>query len=108
MLEALDLTGNPSSVHAAGRSARRLLEAARARVAACLDAMPADLVFTCGPWMKVLFDSLPRSKQGAHAQDAASLAPLVKSALRAGDTLLVKGSYGSRMRDVISHLESPA
>jgi UDP-N-acetylmuramoyl-tripeptide--D-alanyl-D-alanine ligase len=67
-----------------------------------------DLVFTCGPWMKVLFDSLPRSKQGAHAQDAASLAPLVKSALRAGDTLLVKGSYGSRMRDVISHLESPA
>jgi UDP-N-acetylmuramoyl-tripeptide--D-alanyl-D-alanine ligase len=32
----------------------------------------------------------------------------VKSALRAGDTLLVKGSYGSRMRDVLSHLESPA
>jgi len=48
MLEALDLTGNPSSVHAAGRSARRLLEAARAKVAACLDAMPADLVFTSG------------------------------------------------------------
>jgi UDP-N-acetylmuramoyl-tripeptide--D-alanyl-D-alanine ligase len=68
----------------------------------------ADLVFTCGPWSKALFDSLPRSKQGAHADDAASLAPLVKAALRAGDTLLVKGSYGSRMRDVLSHLESPA
>jgi UDP-N-acetylmuramoyl-tripeptide--D-alanyl-D-alanine ligase len=55
-----------------------------------------------------LFDSLPRSKQGGHADDAATLAPLVKAALRAGDTVLVKGSYGSRMRDVISVLESPA
>jgi len=90
-----------------------MLELGEAAQAEHLSLLPdavagADLVFTCGPWMKVLFDSLPRSKQGAHAQDAASLAPLVKSALRAGDTLLVKGSYGSRMRDVISHLESPA
>jgi UDP-N-acetylmuramoyl-tripeptide--D-alanyl-D-alanine ligase len=68
----------------------------------------ADEVFTCGAWSKVLFDSLPRSKQGGHADDAATLAPLVKAALRAGDTVLVKGSYGSRMRDVISVLESPA
>jgi len=84
-----------------------MLELGEAAQAEHLSLLP-DAVFTCGPWMKVLFDSLPRSKQGAHAQDAASLAPLVKSALRAGDTLLVKGSYGSRMRDVISHLESPA
>ncbi|GLR66459.1 UDP-N-acetylmuramoyl-tripeptide--D-alanyl-D-alanine ligase [Acidocella aquatica] len=68
----------------------------------------ADSVFTCGAHSKALFDSLPRSKQGAHAADAATLAPLVKAALRAGDTVLVKGSYGSRMRDVISVLESPA
>jgi cysteine desulfurase len=32
-LAALDVTGNPSSVHAAGRAARRLLEAARQAVA---------------------------------------------------------------------------
>ncbi len=68
----------------------------------------ADVVFTCGAQCKALFDSLPRSKQGAHAADAATLAPLVKAALRAGDTVLVKGSYGSRMRDVVSVLESPA
>ncbi|MBB5371920.1 UDP-N-acetylmuramoyl-tripeptide--D-alanyl-D-alanine ligase [Acidocella aromatica] len=67
----------------------------------------ADLVFACGTQSKALFDSLPLAKQGAHAPDAATLAPLVKAALRAGDTVLVKGSYGSRMRDVISHLESP-
>jgi UDP-N-acetylmuramoyl-tripeptide--D-alanyl-D-alanine ligase len=67
----------------------------------------ADKIFTCGTMMGRLFDSLPESKQGAHAADAASLAVLVKAALRAGDTVLVKGSYGSRMRDVISYLESP-
>jgi UDP-N-acetylmuramoyl-tripeptide--D-alanyl-D-alanine ligase len=66
----------------------------------------ADLIFTCGPEMRHLFDSLPQAKQGGHAADAASLAPLVQAALRDGDTVLVKGSYGSRMRDVISRLES--
>jgi len=67
----------------------------------------ADVVFTAGVHMQHLFDSLPPSNQGAHAPDSASLAPLVKSALRAGDTVLVKGSFGSRMRDVIQALESP-
>ncbi|WP_298161803.1 UDP-N-acetylmuramoyl-tripeptide--D-alanyl-D-alanine ligase [Acidocella sp.] len=70
-------------------------------IAAC------DMVFTSGPHMGLLFDSLPAAKQGAHAPDAASLAPLVKAALRDGDCLLVKGSFGSRMRDVIQALESP-
>ena len=31
-----------------------------------------DMVFTCGPMMGILFDSLPQAKQGAHAADAAS------------------------------------
>jgi UDP-N-acetylmuramoyl-tripeptide--D-alanyl-D-alanine ligase len=68
----------------------------------------AEKTFACGPAMRHLFDSLPPAKQGAHASDAASLAPLLRAALRDGDTVLVKGSYGSRMRDVISQLESPA
>jgi UDP-N-acetylmuramoyl-tripeptide--D-alanyl-D-alanine ligase len=67
----------------------------------------ADVVFTCGEQSKALFDSLPAAKQGAHASDAVALAPLVKTVLKDGDTVLVKGSYGSRMRDVISLLESP-
>jgi cysteine desulfurase len=45
---ALALCGNPSSVHAAGRAARRVLETARAQVAALVAAAPADLVFTSG------------------------------------------------------------
>jgi UDP-N-acetylmuramoyl-tripeptide--D-alanyl-D-alanine ligase len=68
----------------------------------------ADKLFACGVWSRHLFDSVSESKQGAYASDAATLAPLVKAALRAGDTVLVKGSYGSRMRDIISLLESPA
>jgi len=66
----------------------------------------ADVVFACGEWMKALYESLPPAKQGAYAPTAAALGLLVKSALRAGDTVLVKGSFGSRMRDVILALES--
>ena len=64
----------------------------------------ADAVFSCGAAMRCLFELLPAAKQGAHTPDAATLAPMVKAALRHGDTVLVKGSYGSRMRDVISLL----
>jgi UDP-N-acetylmuramoyl-tripeptide--D-alanyl-D-alanine ligase len=67
----------------------------------------ADKIFTCGAMMGHLFESLPSTKQGGHASDAATLAALVRASLLEGDAVLVKGSYGSRMRDVISHLESP-
>lgn len=65
----------------------------------------ADIVFAAGPHCRAMFESLPCAMQGAYAPDAASLAPLVKNALRDGDVVLVKGSLGSRMRDVISALE---
>jgi cysteine desulfurase len=48
MLAALDAAGNPSSVHAAGRAARRILEAARLAVADRFGAAPGDVVFTAG------------------------------------------------------------
>lgn len=47
-IAALDLLGNPSSVHGAGRAARRVLEQARERVAARFGARPAEVVFTAG------------------------------------------------------------
>lgn len=40
--------GNPSSVHAAGRAARDLLDQARGRVAHALSVRPGELVFTSG------------------------------------------------------------
>jgi cysteine desulfurase len=45
---ALEAFGNPSSVHAAGRAARAILDDARSRVAAALRVHPRDLVFTSG------------------------------------------------------------
>lgn len=45
---ALEVAGNPSSVHASGRAARRVLEAARERIAALVGLAPAAVVFTSG------------------------------------------------------------
>jgi cysteine desulfurase len=45
---ALPRFGNPSSVHAAGRAARALIEDAREAVAAAIQASPAQIVFTSG------------------------------------------------------------
>src|SRR5207237_9011094 len=45
---AWDMAGNPSSVHAEGRQARRLIEDARAAISAAVGARPQDVVFTSG------------------------------------------------------------
>jgi len=48
MVAALEVAGNPSSVHAEGRAARSIVEAARAQVAALVGAKPSEVVFTSG------------------------------------------------------------
>jgi len=48
MTVALETTGNPSSVHASGRAARRLVEDARESVAVLVGAAPREVVFTSG------------------------------------------------------------
>jgi cysteine desulfurase len=48
MLRAMDACGNPSSVHAEGRAARAIVEAAREQVAALVNAKPGEVVFTSG------------------------------------------------------------
>jgi cysteine desulfurase len=48
MSAALDVTGNPSSVHVAGRAARRVLEDAREHIAARFGVREQDVVFTSG------------------------------------------------------------
>jgi cysteine desulfurase len=46
MVAAYDLVGNPSSVHAEGREARRLVEEARSTLASAVGALPRNVVFT--------------------------------------------------------------
>jgi len=48
MAQAWDMSGNPSSVHAEGRRARRLVEDARAIVAGAVGGQPQNVVFTSG------------------------------------------------------------
>lgn len=48
MIAAMDLVGNPSSVHAEGRAAKGLIERARGQVAAAFGAEGADVIFTSG------------------------------------------------------------
>ncbi len=48
VVEALQLGGNPSSVHGRGRAARRAVEAARREVAALVHATEAEIVFVSG------------------------------------------------------------
>ncbi|WP_415233384.1 cysteine desulfurase family protein [Pseudorhodobacter sp.] len=45
MIAAMDVVGNPSSVHAEGRAAKALIERARGQVAAALGAEGANIVF---------------------------------------------------------------
>src|SRR6202451_498095 len=48
MAATWDMLGNPSSVHAEGRQPRKLVEDARASVAAAIGALPRNVVFTSG------------------------------------------------------------
>lgn len=48
MAAAWDLQGNPSSVHAEGREARRLVEGARLAIADAVGALPRNVIFTSG------------------------------------------------------------
>jgi len=46
MLRAMDVVGNPSSVHAEGRAAKMLVERARAQIAALVGCLATQVVFT--------------------------------------------------------------
>jgi UDP-N-acetylmuramoyl-tripeptide--D-alanyl-D-alanine ligase len=85
-----------------GDAARRL----HAELAAAVADAGIDLVFTVGREMRALFDALPKKRRGAHAETAADMAELLPERLTAGDIVTVKGSYGTRMREVVARLLS--
>jgi len=73
---ALPIHGNPSSIHAAGRAARDLLDLSRERVARALSARPAEVVFTSGAT-----ESAALAIRGALAAAPAGRAELVVTAV---------------------------
>lgn len=63
-----------------------------------------DQVYCCGPHMRALWERLPAACRGAWAQDSTTLAPQVAAAVKGGDVVMVKGSAGSRMAEVVAAL----
>lgn len=78
MLAAMDVCGNPSSVHAEGRAAKGLVERARAQVGALVGVDAAEVVF-CGsateaaaqvlqmPWSRVIWSGVEHDCIAGHA-----------------------------------------
>lgn len=75
-----------------------------AGLATPLDEAGVDLVFAAGPRMAALMEALPPSRRGGYAENADALIPIISSALKPGDIVLVKGSNSSRMSRVVSAL----
>lgn len=67
-----------------------------------------DLVFAAGNFMRRMYEALPETMRGDYAPTAAMLAPKVVNALRDRDLVLVKGSHGSHMHEVINAIHHSA
>lgn len=75
-----------------------------ADLAGAVEAAGVACVFAAGPLMGALYDALPESLRGGHAENSAALVPLVLDAIEPGDVVMVKGSAGSRMGVVVEAL----
>ena len=78
--------------------------ALHAELADAIEETNIDRIFTAGPAMRHLHDALPARRQGGHADSARALLPILDAALEDGDTLLVKGSLGSAMGQIVDAL----
>ena len=77
-----------------------------AALAAPIAAANTDQVFASGLEMKALWEALPQQRRGAYAENSAALAPVLLKALKPGDTVLVKGSFGSKMSVIVEALKA--
>jgi cysteine desulfurase len=86
VLAAFDVAGNPSSVHRAGRTVRRIMEDARETIAACFGGEPENLVFSSGgteadaaaihamsPGRRVIISAIEHDAVGSAAAGAATI-----------------------------------
>jgi UDP-N-acetylmuramoyl-tripeptide--D-alanyl-D-alanine ligase len=78
--------------------------ALHAALAGPIEELAIDQVFTAGPAMRHLHAALPASRRAAHADSARALLPILLAELKDGDTLLVKGSLGSAMGQIVDAL----
>ena len=74
MCAAMDVVGNPSSVHAEGRAAKALIENARGQIAQALGAGDADIVFTSSATEAAALACAGRGLHGGEIEHEAVLA----------------------------------
>ena len=73
-------------------------------LAESIEAAGLDLVLTCGPEMAALHAALPESRRGPHKPDSMALIEDATALVAPGDTVMVKGSLGSRMAPIVEAL----
>jgi UDP-N-acetylmuramoyl-tripeptide--D-alanyl-D-alanine ligase len=54
--------------------------------------------------MKYLYDALPDELKGAYTPDSTELSKIIKEEIASYDTILIKGSHGSKMQVVLDEL----
>jgi UDP-N-acetylmuramoyl-tripeptide--D-alanyl-D-alanine ligase len=79
-----------------------------ASLASPIEKAAVDMVFACGPQMRSLWELLPGERRGAYGEASLDIATAVRKSIRAGDVVLVKGSFGSKMSVIIDALKARA
>jgi len=65
-----------------------------------------DRIYLVGPLMQGLFDLLPAEMRGRHCADSDAMAAIIGQELKAGDTVLIKGSLGTRMAPIVAAIRA--
>jgi UDP-N-acetylmuramoyl-tripeptide--D-alanyl-D-alanine ligase len=75
-----------------------------AELIAALNEARIDRVYAAGPLMRNLWDALAPQMRGVYGASSKDIAETVAGDLRAGDVVMIKGSYGSKMVVVVEAL----
>ena len=73
---------------------------------AAVAAAGIDLVLAAGPNMRALYERIEPARRCHWADSSAGLREALLATVRAGDAVMVKGSYGSRMGPLVEALRA--
>ncbi|MBG1231959.1 UDP-N-acetylmuramoylalanyl-D-glutamyl-2,6-diaminopimelate--D-alanyl-D-alanine ligase [Aestuariivirga litoralis] len=73
-------------------------------LAPALEAARIDKLYAAGPMMQHLWDAVPEKRRAAYASTSMELVDKLSADLQAGDSLVVKGSLGSKMGPLVAAL----